>query len=400
MAFDFATDGYKFRKVVIDAGHGGKDTGARGRTYREKDITLAIALKVGEAIKANYPEVEVIYTRNTDVFIELYRRAEIANEAKADLFISIHCNSLPQPNNSVSGTETYVLGVERLAANLEVMRRENESALLETNYEARYGKFNKNSPEGFIGASMAQSTYLDQSIIFASAVEEKLKTRVGKKSKGVKQAGFLVIREVAMPSVLIETGFLSNNSEEAYLGSEAGQQEVADGIVSAFGAYKSMLEGNMVEAAPLSDPKPHTPTKIAEKTTSQPQNITRQAPKPIEQTTNTPSKPVSVKTATTIMNVPTTTAPEVKNTVVYRVQVAASNTPLETSEARWKQIDYLFSAKEGGVFKYMAGDFSTEAEANAVRDRLSKAGWKGCFVVAYRDNARVNLDELRKKPKA
>ena len=373
---------YKFKKVVIDAGHGGKDAGARGRSYREKDITLGIALKVGAAIKANFPEVEVIYTRSTDVFIELYRRAEIANQAHADLFISIHCNSLPQPNNSVSGTETYVLGLERQVANLEVARRENESALLETNYEERYGKFNKKSAEGFIFSSVAQSAYLEQSIMFAQSVEDRLKTRVGKKSKGVKQAGFLVIRETAMPSVLIETGFLSNNTEEQYLGSEAGQQEVADGIFDAFSSYKMILEG--VTAAVLTP----EPTKPTTKPTEPTAPLATVKPKRIEQAPTTTALPKNTPKSN-----PT---PTTKPVVVYRVQVAASGEPIETTDPKWKLIDFLFSTKENGMFKYMAGDYATEAEANAVRDRLSKGGWKGAFVVAYRENTRISMDDARK----
>ncbi len=229
----YADDGKNI--VVIDAGHGGHDPGANGKRSKEKDIALSIALKIGEKLNEIDPALTVIYTRKTDVFIPLHKRIGLANKEKADLFISIHCNYVDNPH--VCGTETFVMGLHRAEENLQVAKRENSSVLLESEYESNYEGYDPNSPVGHILLSMIQNVFLDNSIELASNVESNLKNRKKTKSRGVKQAGFVVLRQATMPSVLIETGFLSNPKEEKYLMSEKGQSEMALSISKGVNSY-------------------------------------------------------------------------------------------------------------------------------------------------------------------
>ena len=231
----------KVNTVVIDAGHGGKDPGTRGRRIKEKDVALAVALELGRQIKENTPEVKVLYTRSTDVFIELGERSAFANRNNADLFISIHCNATPR-SKSVRGTETYVMGLHKTEGNLEVAKRENSVILQETNYKQKYKGFDPNSPLAHIMLANYQSAFISSSLRFADHVERKFQSVSGRESRGVKQAGFVVLWRAAMPSVLIETGFLSTPDEEDYLGSEDGQDEVAESIHQAFKLYKSEMD--------------------------------------------------------------------------------------------------------------------------------------------------------------
>ncbi|MBT1685507.1 N-acetylmuramoyl-L-alanine amidase [Fulvivirgaceae bacterium PWU37] len=226
--------------VVIDAGHGGKDNGTRGKKVKEKDLALKIALLVGEYIEKNVPDVKVIYTRKDDRYLPLDERAAIANKAKADLFICIHANA--NPNAKAYGTETFVMGMHVDEKNLEVAKRENSVILMDKDYKDRYEGFEPNSPESYILFTLIQSAYQESSLKFAQKVEGQFKNKVGRVSRGVKQAGFVVLWRTTMPSVLIETGFLSNPTEENFLATEQGQELVASGIYRAFKEYKNEVE--------------------------------------------------------------------------------------------------------------------------------------------------------------
>lgn len=226
--------------IVIDAGHGGKDPGTHGQSVKEKDVALKIALKVGGYIEKNMPGVKVVYTRKTDTYLALDERAAIANKAKADLFICIHANAVPR--EEIYGTETYVMGLHKSEGNLDVAKRENAVILLDNNYEQRYEGFDPNSPESYILFSLAQSAFQESSLKFAEKIESQFKNRLGRKSHGVKQAGFWVLWRTAMPSVLIEVGFLTNKKEEKFLGDTNGQDLIASGIYRAFKDYKAQLE--------------------------------------------------------------------------------------------------------------------------------------------------------------
>ena len=240
----------KINTVVIDAGHGGKDSGTRGVVSKEKDIALSIALELGKTINKYLSDVKVIYTRNDDTFVELEERARIANKNGADLFISIHCNSLPKSTpdsrkQKIYGTETYIMGMHTSDANFEVAKRENSVILMEEGHKEIYEGFDPNSPESYILFSLYQSAYLDNSLKLASNIESQFKDRVKRKSRGVRQAGFWVLYRTSMPSVLVETGYLSNNSEEKYLKDSYGQTLIASGLFRAFRDYKNEIESTI-----------------------------------------------------------------------------------------------------------------------------------------------------------
>lgn len=229
----------KIKTVVIDAGHGGHDTGCQYGGVEEKNVALSIAKRLGQKIEQNYKDVKVIYTRTNDTFIELWERPAIGNRNNADMFISIHCNA--NPKTTVYGTETYVMGLHKSEGNLDVAKRENSVILMEENYEQHYEGFDPNSPEAHIYFSLFQNAYLDQSLSLASKIEKQL-ARNKRTSRGVKQAGFLVLWKASMPSILIETGFLSNSQERSFLKSDKGQDSVASSIYFAFKDYKTEFE--------------------------------------------------------------------------------------------------------------------------------------------------------------
>jgi N-acetylmuramoyl-L-alanine amidase len=240
----FSTTGvrsFQVRRVVIDAGHGGKDPGTHGKFSKEKEVALKIARKFGGYVEKLIPEVEVIYTRDDDTFVELEGRAYIANKNGADVFISIHCNALPG-RSDVYGTETYVMGLDKAAGNLEIAKKENEVILLEDGYEERYEGFDPSSPESLILLSLEQTAYQESSLRLAALVEGQFKHRVDRRSRGVKMAPFWVLWRTSMPSVLIETGYLTNSKEERELNDPLMQDYIASGIFRAFRDYKNELD--------------------------------------------------------------------------------------------------------------------------------------------------------------
>lgn len=224
--------------VVIDPGHGGRDPGALGSTSKEKDIVLSVGLKLGKLIEDNHPDVKVIYTRDKDVFVPLNQRATIANKAHADLFISLHCNALDRRKTSPQGVETFVLGLHRSNDNLDVAKAENAVIMYEDDYSVKYEGFNPNEPESYIIFEFMANEFLDQSVQLASLVQNQLVSNSKRVNRNVRQAGFLVLREVAMPSVLVELGYISNKQEENYLKSSSGQTSLANSIYNGFREYK------------------------------------------------------------------------------------------------------------------------------------------------------------------
>lgn len=333
----FGQRGVKISTVVIDAGHGGKDPGASGKHAHEKNITLAIALKLGHYIEKYMPDVKVIYTRKTDRFIPLYERAEIANKNHADIFISIHCNSSTSPKPY--GAETYVLGLHKNAANLAVAQKENAAILYENNPK-KYDGFD-NSPESYIALSLFQSPYLKESLNLANKIEQQMHYRAGRKARGVFQAGFLVLWRTTMPSVLVETGFLSNPKEEAFLMSSKGQTYIASAIFRAFRAYKTEFEKE--------NALPQTHRPAAE---------TASAPKPV---------------------------------VDYRVQFYTSTRAIRVTSSRFKGLSKVSYYKQNGIYKYTAGHFPSLSKAVSYQYALRKKGYKDAFVVAFYQNKRISL---------
>jgi len=262
----FSQEKISITKVVIDAGHGGKDPGTIGKKSQEKNIALQIALKLADMVREQCPDVTVLCTRTTDEFVELHERAEIANRSRADLFISIHCNA--NPSSVFHGAETYIMGLHRTEANLEIAKKENVSILMEPDYSTNYNGFDPNTDESYITFTLFQNAFLDQSTEFASDVQDEMKDRVGMDDRGVRQAGFLVLYKTTMPSVLVETGFLSNPEEEKFLISQKGQQYIAGAICRAFRKFKAKIEGSGTEIAALKE-NPEPPLRTRETTPSQ-----------------------------------------------------------------------------------------------------------------------------------
>lgn len=326
----------KVRKVVIDAGHGGKDPGAVGKYSREKDIALAIALKTGEYIEKNLPDVEVIYTRKTDVFVELHRRAQIANDNEADIFISIHCNA----NNSSKpyGTETYVMGLHRSQANLEVAKLENAAILKEEDYNDMYDGFDPNRDEDYITLTLFQNAYLESSLDLASKVQDQFRERAKLKDRGVWQAGFWVLYKTAMPGILVETGFLSNPNDERYLRSEDGQSYIASAIYRAFKEYKIAME-DPDNSAKMVDPETYHETSAD---------------------------------------------------IRFRVQFASSSRLKSTD--KFRELKDVKVYEHNGVFKYTSGDESNYSEAIKLQNSIRiNRKYKDAFVVAFMDGERIDL---------
>ncbi|MDD4031854.1 MAG: N-acetylmuramoyl-L-alanine amidase [Bacteroidales bacterium] len=319
------------RKVVIDAGHGGKDPGASGSRSKEKDIVLSVALKLGSYIQKNSPDIEVVYTRKKDVFVELSKRAEIANNANADVFISIHANSIATSKNAVRGTETYVLGVAKTDTNMEVAQRENSVILLEEGYNTRYEGFDPKSAESYIMFSLMQNAYFNQSIQLAESVQNMFKTATPLSDRGVKQLGLLVLARTSMPAILVEIGYISNATEEKYLMSEIGQIKIAAAIYNAFAQYRKSVE----ERTPLSKSNIKTtsePVKVAD-------NISEKVP---EQITNQAKEQEAEKQIEKISD---------SDTWLY-VQVLASKSPIPAGSSNFKKVKDIVTITSSDYYRY------------------------------------------------
>ncbi len=342
--------------VVIDAGHGGKDFGAAVGNAREKDIVLDISLKLGELIKASNPGIKVIYTRTTDVFVPLIERAKIANKNEADLFISIHVNGTS--NTRVQGTETFVLGEHRSSDNLEVVKKENSVILLEEDYKTTYEGYDPNSPESEIMFEFVQDEYLEQSVMFASEIQNQFLRHARRYDRSVKMAGFLVLRQTTMPSVLVELGFISNPTEREYMLSEKGKTDLSVSIYNAFNAYKRKIENKSAFAA----------YSETEATTGQTQELNA--------TQNNSSKKAvsSIKTETVNS--------DKGNRVYYSVQIAASKKKIETSPYNFKGEKNIYRLESKEIIRYYSGKFILYEDAVNEKRRIEKK-FPESFIVAF-----------------
>lgn len=389
--------------VVIDAGHGGKDPGAVGpKKTREKDNTLAIALRLGELINANFTDVKVIYTRTTDEFIALDRRAEIANDAAADLFISIHCNATATNKSSAIGTETYTLGMHAKDSNLEVALRENESVLFEDGYTAKYEGYDPNSPQAYIMLSMFQSAYITQSLRFAEKIEKAFDTS-GRHSKGVYQAGFLVLRKTAMPSVLIETGYISHPKEELFLASKEGREIIAKSILAAFTEYKASIDNNKKAASnAAATPKP-------ERTMSVQNTVKVSAPEPAKAvekpTTPTPAPATETKKSgvrviskTPIDNTPAAApvkAGTVPQIVSFAVQLCTVPQKPNLQVAPLSKVTDALSEKWGTQYIVRTSCTEDYYEALKTQGYWRENGYPDATLIAYRGITRITIEDAK-----
>lgn len=351
--FSFAeTPEFRIKKVVIDAGHGGKDPGCLGASIKEKEVCLSIALNLGKYIAENFSNVEVIYTRKTDIFLELHERAKIANDNKADLFICIHANSGPA---SVFGTETYVMGLHKSEANLEVAKRENSAILMEDNYKVQYEGFDPNSDESYIALSLLQGAHFEKSLNFASKFQKQM-SRLDRHNRGVKQAGFLVLYRTAMPSVLIETGFLTNKEEEKFLADSVCRAKMAYTIFEAFKEYKNEMEKNFHE-----------------------ENVVIENPK---QEKELLKKEESEKIET--------------DQLIFKVQVASSPKKIPKNAERFRGLDYIVEYMDGTSYKYVIGNEKSISEATLLQKKIKEQGYSDAFVVAFYKEKRITLAEANK----
>ena len=369
-------NGYKFKTVVIDAGHGGKDPGSVGKTGTEKEVVLSIALKLGQYIEARLPDVKVVYTRKTDEFIPLHQRADIANSHKADLYISIHANG--NVSNLVTGTETLVLGLHRAEENFEVAKKENSVILLEDDYTTHYEGFDPNSPESYMIFSLMQNLYFEQSINFAAQVQHQFRDRATRKDRGVKQQGLLVLARTSMPGVLIETGFMTNPEEEQYLLSEPGQDYIASAIFRAFRDYKNMMENKNVY--------------FADKADKLDSDVYKRSPDTLLPVRSLNSSGENEDSGDTVrLYVAKAMTP-----VVFKIQVLASAKKIPQHDPQFKGNKEIEELKVGGLYKYVVDGSDSYSEAIANCKQL-QARFPGAFVIAVKGDTIIPLDQALKE---
>lgn len=358
--------------VVIDAGHGGKDIGARGSITNEKTINLNVAKLVGEKIRSVADDIKIVFTREKDEFVALNDRASIANRAKGDLFISIHVNSLDRRNKnrrSICGAEVYTLGLHKTERNLEVAKRENSVITLEEDYSETYRGFDPNSAESYIAFELTQSRHLDRSIQFAAEVEEELVATAGRRSKGVKQAGFWVLWATGMPSVLIELDFICNPASEKFMASEDGQEKLATAISNAFEKYYASVTG-------------YVPAR-----TSRPRSSVQEAKEASDSIVDN----TEIQTHNATGDNDTETIQDVDNAksrIEYRVQILTSGKPLPEGSREFKGIKGVEMYKDNGMYKYTVGHFEAEREAINEMRRL-KSKFPDAFVIKMKEGKRI-----------
>ena len=342
--------------VVLDAGHGGKDTGNRGNGYYEKHIALNITKMIGAKLQKQ-KGIKVIYTRKDDRFIELKNRAKIANQADADLFISIHCDAFTSPK--AYGAGTFVLGLHRTKDNFRIAQKENSVIFLEEDYETTYDGFDPNNPESVISLLLMQETYQGQSIEAANTIQKSFVSNLNRKDRTVKQAGFLVLRETYMPSVLVEVGFLTNKKEGQYLNSKKGQQEMATNITKAILNYRDQLAASVSSAA-----------------------IDQNAPPEIESTTTIVEEKKEASPAN-----------KMSEGVIFKVQIAASARSIELTKANFKGLKGVSVQKGKKLYRYFYGEVNQYKAAKRLKQKAIKAGYEHAFLVAFKDGVKINISD-------
>ena len=333
--------------VVLDPGHGGKDPGAIGSMSKEKNIVLSVAKKLGDKINANHSDVKVLYTRSTDKFIPLDERPRIANKAQAQLFISIHCNALDRRKRSPQGVETYILGLHRSQDNLEVAKRENSVIVYEDNYETKYQGFDPKEPESYIIFEFMSNKFLEQSLNFASLTQHELINGAKRTNRNVRQAGFLVLRETGMPSVLIELGYISNRDEEKFMNSSQGQTALANSLYSAFSKYKAEYDKRNGYAASTRN-------------------------------NETPS----------VINNAFDTTDQSSSSIEYKIQFMISSRLYNANAKAFKGLNSVEYYKDGHIYKYTYGSSTNEKDILLLLKTI-KPKFKDAFIVEFKDGVRI-----------
>ncbi len=365
---------YGVKTVVIDAGHGGKDPGAIGdQKMCEKDVVLSIALTTGAYIQKTHPDVKVVYTRDKDVFIPLNERARIANRINADLFISIHADAAV--NHSAYGTETFALGLHRSKDNLETAKRENAVILMEDDYEVEYEGFDPNSDESYVALSLLQSANLAQSLSIADKVQTKF-TSLGRKNRGVKQAGFLVLYKTTMPAVLVENGFITNKEEGTFLRSAANQEKMAKAISSAFKDYKKEIEDQLEVLRGVNAPRS---TQKVEEKAAYVKNVEPKVEKKVE-------KKVAQKETEKVEILK-------EQGVRFKVQIASFNNSIELSPKNFKGLEGVQELKVGEVYKYTYGSEANFEEGLKLQRSIKGGHYSDAFLIAVYKGERISISK-------
>lgn len=370
----FSGDTLGIRTVVIDPGHGGKDPGCLGKNSHEADVALAISLKLGKMIKDYYgDQVKVVYTRTKDEFVELAERARIANRVKADLFICVHANS--SANTGAKGTETYVLGLHKAEAQLKVAQRENDVILVEDNYQTKYQQFNINDPDFYMYITLQANVYMKQSMQFAENIQGYVKGTPHVIDRGVKQAGFLVLHQVNMPSVLVETGFLTNLDEEKILNDPNDQTNIAKAIFKAFVDYKTAVdEVNGIKSKPLKDPESVIQNGALEEKKEEKTEDKKESDSKLYHSDDKAEK---------------------SDKPVFKVQFHTSAELMDLKPENFNGLEGVEVYKADGIYKYTYGKSDTFEEAKKWQDEIRAKGYKGAFVVAFLNGERIDVHKAK-----
>lgn len=380
--------------LVIDAGHGGHDAGAKGSFSYEKNINLKMALAFGRYVEKNCPDVKVIYTRKTDVFVPLHKRADIANKNRADVFISIHTNALPG-GRIARGMETYTMGMRRSNEKLSAAQRENAVITYESDYKERYEGYDPNSPESAIMFEFIHDKNMAKSVELAKHVQKSVCSTANRPDKGVKQDVFLVLRETSMPACLIELGFITTPDEERLLNDDASIDNIARGIYNAFAKYKNdNYSGvNVPLVAPQKLDKVSLPTLIPQDDTDKQKNrnAARNAEKTASKPKTAPSQPRRAAAKTVNAPAGTSKADDV-DAPVFKVQIMANATKEAKNSPRFKGYDRIDMYEEGGMYKYTIGASTNYNAINRLRASLATE-FPGCFIVAFRNGSKMNITE-------
>ncbi|RNC88665.1 MAG: N-acetylmuramoyl-L-alanine amidase [Allomuricauda sp.] len=382
--------------VVLDAGHGGHDPGNLGNGYLEKNIALSIVLEIGSVLEKN--GVRVIYTRKDDTFVDLYKRGEIANKANADLFVSVHCDS---HNSDAYGAGTFVLGLHANKQNFEVAKKENSVIYLEDNYENRYADYDINSAESVIGLTIMQEEFLDQSIQLGKLIQDNFTQSLKRKDRKVKQAGFIVLHQTFMPSVLVETGFLTNKNEGSYLNSKKGQQEMGKAIASAILKYKNGVDSSTIDLEPSTETEKTVTPSIAdnsEKTEEVKKEREVNMPKAEEKKlANAPKIEKSAEpVAKSGDNSPSTTATAAAANITFKIQLMASSKQVPLKGDNFNGLNDLSREPYKNLYRYMYGNTPSYFKAKLLKENADLKGYTTSYIVAYKDGQRVPLAEALK----
>ena len=365
--------------VVIDAGHGGHDPGAMGKLTQEKKLNLEVSQRLEQQIKLHHPDVKVVMTRKNDVFLTLQQRADIVNKNNADLFICIHTNAAE--NRNVTGTETFVLGVDKMQSNLDVAMRENAVMLLEDDYQTTYEGFDPNSVDSYIMFELMQDQYIDQSLNFATLVQHQF-TDIGRSDRGVRQAGFWVLHKSACPSVLIEMGFISNINEEKYLASDKGKEDITNSIYQAFEQYKSAYDRKHgIVKASQAEHKPSSAKADKNDEAKAESKKPSKEEKPAEAIADQPAEAQAAKPAEAQADKP-----------VYKVQIFSTLKPVPAGDPTFRGLKNCQYSKDGKFYKYTYGEDTDYQTILDIQQEL-KQKFKDCFIVAFLGNKQIPVKE-------